>query len=797
MDHEPSQTKVFISYSREDKKYLEELLPALRSVRSVGDCLWYDTGEIDYGDKFHDKIQEALQATQIGILMLSHHFFASDYIRHHELPFLVRQAERKGVRLAILYVSAVAQGALEITVDVEGESRTVSLGAYQGFQRPRSPLQKLRIANRNAIYATLADWIRERLAPSVQPPPVRAHTGRRFELAIALEPSGRSWNHRFSLPHAHDFYTSQLDCPSPQTMLGAAALDVEGKDVFELLFGREPQMRGQLLGAAFDVREANPTRHPLRIRLLTDDRLCHLPWGQIKYEGRHLIEDGWTVEFHGTSANGFPEFDSHTCYFPGKVVLVGAGPGANVPHATTHVQDLHRFFQRSWPKAPEPVWCRTAMELRDALSTGSTRLVYYFGAASQEGLWLQGDGPDLTWTELTGLLTQSRSVSAVFLNLLGDDSFDATPQGRHLLEGAGAVLFQCSERRLAPRAARAGIDWLSSVFAASSPLDPVVALHRHQCGQVIAWTRYATWRTVAPRRVEIPDLVNLLLDRWTQRATILQAKEDFYTYTLRRIYQAVAMGTEGCRVSEFPAMASQHLRQNKREREVIIHQRVEMHDQLSDVEAVDDWIRDELRVASGQSIVNALLKPEDMSGHEFWFLVLGWVLPQPLHDVGTGERLLRSLAAWCRTTLAEDVANSPKQANIRIISILAIDTEAPELADDLEPCVLEAMDDLNDAETFHLGEPGLLAGVRLTDLQTYFRDNQICSCDDRYRDKFPRLLMGKRREMPFDEAVKTIRRGDPDNWGNLFETLSDMTVAGTWPPEAYDPDFWERYDVGA
>jgi hypothetical protein len=51
--------------------------------------------------------------------------------------------------------------------------------------------------------------------------------------------------------------------------------------------------------------------------------------------------------------------------------------------------------------------------------------------------------------------------------------------------------------------------------------------------------------------------------------------------------------------------------------------------------------------------------------------------------------------------------------------------------------------------------------------------------------------------MPFDEAVTTIRRGDPSNWGNLFETLSDMTEAGMWPPAAYDPGFWEKHDAGA
>ena len=72
--------------------------------------------------------------------------------------------------------------------------------------------------------------------------------------------------------------------------------------------------------------------------------------------------------------------------------------------------------------------------------------------------------------------------------------------------------------------------------------------------------------------------------------------------------------------------------------------------------------------------------------------------------------------------------------------------------------------------------------MRRQDLRNYFRDRQLCSCDDRYRDEFPQLLLGERRDMPFDEAVTTIRRGEPDNWGNLFEELEEMTPSGDWPP---------------
>ena len=73
-------------------------------------------------------------------------------------------------------------------------------------------------------------------------------------------------------------------------------------------------------------------------------------------------------------------------------------------------------------------------------------------------------------------------------------------RGAVLLDGAMAVLLQCNERCSQSTAARAALDWLHSVFAASERLDPVVALHQHQHGQVAAWTRYASWQTVTPVR---------------------------------------------------------------------------------------------------------------------------------------------------------------------------------------------------------------------------------------------------------------------------------------------------------
>ncbi|MBK8185571.1 MAG: toll/interleukin-1 receptor domain-containing protein [Candidatus Competibacteraceae bacterium] len=71
-----------------------------------GTGVWFDQKFIDIGDRFHPEIQRALAESKVGILLVSSHFLTSDYITRHELPFLLRQAERGALKLGILHVSA-------------------------------------------------------------------------------------------------------------------------------------------------------------------------------------------------------------------------------------------------------------------------------------------------------------------------------------------------------------------------------------------------------------------------------------------------------------------------------------------------------------------------------------------------------------------------------------------------------------------------------------------------------------------------------------------------------------------
>lgn len=133
---------------------------------------------------------------------------------------------------------------------------------------------------------------------------------------------------------------------------------------------------------------------------------------------------------------------------------------------------------------------------------------------------------------------------------------------------------------------------------------------------------------------------------------------------------------------------------------------------------------------------------------------------------------------------------------MRVLSIVAL--EAPtsqELAATVNTLIAEYAKTSFDNPSFHFAELDALSAVTTMDLLRYFSDKTNCGCDDRYRRHFPELLLGGRQEMPFDEAVSAIRRGEPDNWGNLLDELKELSKRGDWPPPHYSPNFWSLRDA--
>jgi internalin A len=140
------QRLVFISYSHKDEKWLNGLLDHLKPL-GLQVNYWSDR-EIEPGDEWRTQIEAALSEAKVAVLLVSRHFFLSDFIMKEELPRLQRAAKQD--TLTILWVP------LWPTVYKHTE-----IAKYQAVHDPAKPLGSLGKADRNQALVAICDKILE------------------------------------------------------------------------------------------------------------------------------------------------------------------------------------------------------------------------------------------------------------------------------------------------------------------------------------------------------------------------------------------------------------------------------------------------------------------------------------------------------------------------------------------------------------------------------------------------------------------------------------------------------------
>lgn len=133
---------VFISYAHADKKALDLLLLHLAPLKRDHNIRVWSDKDLQPGEAWLARIRNELATARVGIILVSKHFLASDFIHSDELPPLLAAAKSEGVKLYILYLGHC-------------NFLTSPLAKLQALNDPKKPLSDLPVTKRDEVMAQL------------------------------------------------------------------------------------------------------------------------------------------------------------------------------------------------------------------------------------------------------------------------------------------------------------------------------------------------------------------------------------------------------------------------------------------------------------------------------------------------------------------------------------------------------------------------------------------------------------------------------------------------------------------
>lgn len=143
--------KVFVSYSHADASYLNRILVHLRPIEREGLIdLWSDT-KLQVGDQWREEVHEAVDSARVAILLISADFLASEFIVTDELPPLLAAAEKRGTRI------------LPVILKPSRFLREAKLARFHALNDPKEPVIRMNEADREELYARLAEVVEQDL----------------------------------------------------------------------------------------------------------------------------------------------------------------------------------------------------------------------------------------------------------------------------------------------------------------------------------------------------------------------------------------------------------------------------------------------------------------------------------------------------------------------------------------------------------------------------------------------------------------------------------------------------------
>lgn len=174
---------IFISYSKDDKKWLNRLRKFLDFVESEYGLYVWDDSKIQPGDEWQHEIHKAIASSHIVILLISQSFLSSRFIREEELPRLLERGLQKGARIFPIILSHCLF------------AQSPRLAKFQAYNAPERPLSSLTEDEQNQLFCQVAIDIQKELeqkkhSPSRAQKPIAADV---YQWPLAPVESSFDW----------------------------------------------------------------------------------------------------------------------------------------------------------------------------------------------------------------------------------------------------------------------------------------------------------------------------------------------------------------------------------------------------------------------------------------------------------------------------------------------------------------------------------------------------------------------------------------------------------------------------
>jgi hypothetical protein len=146
MTNKETRSKVFVSYSHVDSKWLKRLQVHLRPLEKEFETEIWDDTKIKPGNQWKKEIDIALSHAKAAILLISADFLASEFITKYELPNLLEKSQKDGTFIISILLSP-------------SRFKRTKLSEFQAVNSPDDPITSMSQNDQEATFDKVAEMI--------------------------------------------------------------------------------------------------------------------------------------------------------------------------------------------------------------------------------------------------------------------------------------------------------------------------------------------------------------------------------------------------------------------------------------------------------------------------------------------------------------------------------------------------------------------------------------------------------------------------------------------------------------